>query len=329
MTQPATPARTIVYRALRDGPALDDAFERYWPAYHAWISKDPRRTSAKAARQALHAHMPELVPVHEALLQRWGERAPVARFLTLYNPPPLVRGCTQALWLGEGGPALVRNYDHAPHLTDAIALRADWQGVPTLGMADCLWGLLDGLNAHGLCVALAFGGRPATGEGFAAPIIVRYALQTCATADQAARVIARVPCAMAYTFVCLDAQGRHATVYAAPDRPPRIDHARASTNHQGKVEWPPYAARCRSVERLARVHELLDQPTQSLGALVHAFGTPPLHRTARGKGPGTLYTSVYTPHDGRLSLHWPGAQPPGPMALALDPFAPTTARAWL
>lgn len=320
MTTPTSKARTIEYRAIDDGPSLDAAFDEYWPAYRAWIARDRRKTNAKAAREALRAHMPELVPIHESLVQRWGESAEVARFLTLYNPPPLVRGCTQAIWLGEGGPALVRNYDHAPHLTDALALRTHWQGTRTLGMSDCLWGLLDGVNERGLCVALAFGGRPTHGQGFAAPLLVRYALQTCASAKEAADAIARVPCAMTYTFVCMDKQGRHATVYVAPDRPARIDHAIASANHQGKVEWPQYAGFCKTTERLARARQLLDQPGQTLDALTREFLRPPLYRRAYSKASGTLYTCVYHPAQGTLALNWPKAEPSNTMALTLDGF---------
>ena len=330
-----TPAdtRTMLFRAIEDGPALDAAFEAYWPAYQKWMARPKKRTSAKRAREALAEHMPELVPAFEALLERFASRAEstaeVARFLTLFNPPPLVRGCTQAIWLGEGGPALVRNYDHAPHLADGLVLHAQWDGVKTLCMTDCLWGALDGVNEHGLCVALAFGGRPVTGEGFAAPLLVRYALQACATAEEAARAIARVPCAMAYTFVCLDADGEHATVYASPDRPARVDHQLASANHQGKVEWPQYAMKCKTVERLARTRELLGEPSQTLDGLTSRFLEAPLYRDTYDEGSGTLYTCVYAPGQGTLGLHWRGAEPAGPMRLSLDRFDSSTARASL
>lgn len=306
------------FRAMRDGPELERAFEAYWPAYQKWMSRAKPKISSKTAREKLGEHMPELVPAYAALLAQLGDDADVARFLTLYRPPPLVRGCTQAIWQGKGGPAMVRNYDHAPHLADGIVLRADWDGVSTLCMTDCIFGALDGVNEHGLCVALAFGGRQVSGDGFAAPLLVRYALQTCRTASEAAEAIARVPCYMTYTFVCLDASGEHATVYAAPDRPSRIDHARASTNHQGKVEWPQYAASCKTVERLHTAHDLLDAKGQSLESLAEGFLKAPIYRTGYSKGSGTLYTSVYTPQDRGLDLRWPQAR----MHQSLDRFEP-------
>lgn len=319
----------MLFRVMRDGSELDEAFAAYWPAYQKWMAKSKGRMSAKAAREALAQHMPELLPTHDALLARFGGRASVARFLTLYKPPPLVRGCTQAVWLGEGGPALVRNYDHAPHLSDGIVLHANWDDVSTVSMTDCIWGALDGINEHGLCVALAFGGRNVSGDGFAAPLLVRYALQTCTTASEAARAIARVPCSMTYTFVCLDKNGDHATVYAAPDRSSRIDHATASTNHQGKVEWPQYAISCKTVERLNTARGLLDDESQTLDSLTQKFLEPPLYRANYAKGSGTLYTSVYRPDAGSLALHWPSATPINPLTCTLGRFEPVVIEAAL
>ncbi|MFI4916140.1 MAG: C45 family autoproteolytic acyltransferase/hydrolase [Phycisphaerales bacterium JB060] len=308
---------------MHDGADLDAVFEAYWPAYQKWMAK--ARSSAKAAREKLGEHMPELMPVYAALLARFGDRADIARFLTLYRPPPLVRGCTQAIWQGKDGPALVRNYDHAPHLTDGVVLRAEWEGVPTVCVTDCVFGALDGVNAHGLCVALAFGGRQVSGDGFAAPLLVRYALQTCTTAPEAAAAIARVPCYMTYTFVCLDASGAHATVYAAPDRPSRIDHATTSANHQGRVEWPQYAASCKTVERVHAARDLIDEPAQTLDGLVEGFLQPPIYRTGYAKGSGTLYTSVYTPDRGEVELRWPNAR----MRQSIDAFEPGSVEAAL
>ncbi|MGD1916798.1 MAG: C45 family autoproteolytic acyltransferase/hydrolase [Phycisphaerales bacterium] len=319
----------MLFRSMEDGEALDTAFEAYWPAYREWMAKPKKRTSAKRAREALAEYMPELVPTLEQLLARFGDRAEVARFLTLYNPPPLVRGCTQAIWLGDGGPAMVRNYDHAPHLADGVVLHADWGGVKTLCVTDCLWGALDGVNEHGLCVALAFGGRPTRGDGFAAPLLVRYALQTCTTANEAAEAIARVPCAMTYTFVCLDEHGDHATVYAAPDRPARIDHQLASANHQGKVEWPQYALKCKTVERLAHTRKLLDARSQSLAGLTKRFLEAPLYRATYDEGSGTLYTCVYSPADRSLALHWRSARPVSPMACDLHRYEAASTIAYL
>jgi hypothetical protein len=45
-----------------------------------------------------------------------------------------------------GGPALVRNYDWDYRLFDAVVARTAYAGRRVLGMLDCLWGRLDGVN---------------------------------------------------------------------------------------------------------------------------------------------------------------------------------------
>ena len=65
-----------------------------------------------------------------------------ARFLSLYDPPAFVAGCTQALWTHRT-PALVRNYDYAPSLFDGLILRSAWNGTGVVAMTDCVWGVLD------------------------------------------------------------------------------------------------------------------------------------------------------------------------------------------
>src|SRR4029078_6489913 len=88
---------------------------------------------------------------------------------------PLVTGCSQAV-LTRDEPLLVRNYDFDPKLLECVITRTELTGRPVIGMSDCLWGLLDGINDAGLSMSLAFGGRRATGPGFAMPLIARYLL---------------------------------------------------------------------------------------------------------------------------------------------------------
>lgn len=80
---------------------------------------------------------------------------------------------------------MVRNYDYAPSAFDSLTLRTRWQGRTVLGTSDGLWGLVDGMNDAGLAVSLTFGGRRVVGDGFGVPLILRYVLQTCETAEEA------------------------------------------------------------------------------------------------------------------------------------------------
>ena len=57
--------------------------------------------------------MPELVPTWERLVELAGGGDMAARMLSLWDPPPLVAGCSQAR-PDARRPVLVRNYDFAP-----------------------------------------------------------------------------------------------------------------------------------------------------------------------------------------------------------------------
>jgi hypothetical protein len=93
-------------------------------------------------------------------------------------------------------------------------------------------------------------------------------------------------------------------VYLAPDRPARVTGQAAATNHQGEVEWAPYVAAIRSVERLEYVEELLAGGTAVPG-VVAAFLKAPLYATRFHEGFGTLYTAEYRPAEGVARYHWP------------------------
>jgi predicted choloylglycine hydrolase len=256
------------------------------------------------ARARLEEHMPELVPTWQRLSAMLGEDPDAAAALALWNPPPFLTGCSQAAVL-PGGPALVRNYDWDYRLFDAVVARTSWGGRRVLGMLDCLWGLLDGVNDAGLAISLTFGGRPQSGQGFGIPLVIRYVLQTCGTAGEAVQRLRRVPVHMSYNVTVLDRDGNRATVYLAPDRPAHATSLAVATNYQGKVEWAPYAAAIRTVERQERLEELLAAGADA-ASVVAACLRPPLYATKFGEGFGTLYTAEYRPGDGVARYYWPG-----------------------
>jgi predicted choloylglycine hydrolase len=320
---PALPADRTAPYAARVGPlrltfyAVDEAepgarwqarFHAGWPAYRAWYLRDGEapRPSADHAARMLRRHMPELAPVWERLVGLAGGDELAARMLTLYDSPPLVSGCSQAV-LGRSEPLLVRNYDFHPSSFEGVICRTAMTGQRVIGMSDCLWGLLDGVNDAGLAVSLTFGGRRAAGPGFAAPLVVRYLLEVCATTQDAMAALARIPIQASYNFTMADRRGAAATVRAAPDRPAEIGPAPVAANHQGRVEWPEHATALASVEREARLHELLGDESAGDEPLVDAFLTAPLRSTAYDSGFGTLYTAVHRPARGSVEYRWPGS----------------------
>lgn len=172
------------------------------------------------------------------------------------------------------------------------------------GMLDCMWGLLDGVNDAGLAASLTFGGRPQVGEGFGIPLVIRYVLQTCQTVRDAVQTLRRIPVHMSYNVTVADRDGQYATVYLAPDRPARVTGLAVSTNYQG-MEWAPYAAAIRTVERQTHLERLVAAGADA-PRIVAACMRPPLYASRFGSGFGTLYTAEYRPAEGAVSYHWPG-----------------------
>ncbi len=286
------------------GDRIGEHLTATWPAFRRWwLDGANTRPTAEQARARLEEHMPELVPLWQRLTALLGDDPEAGAALSLWNPPPFLTGCSQAAVL-PGGPALVRNYDWDYRLFDAVVARTAYAGRRVLGMLDCLWGLLDGVNDAGLAVSLTFGGRPQVGEGFGIPIVIRYVLQTCRTTKEAMQVLRRIPVHMSYNVTALDQAGRSATAYLAPDRPAEVTRLAVATNHQGKVEWAPYAAAIRTVERQQHLTELLAARTDVSG-IVSACLRSPLYATRFHEGFGTLYTAEYRPAEGIARYHWP------------------------
>jgi predicted choloylglycine hydrolase len=282
-------------------------FRRLWPAYRRWWLSEGEmaRPTYLECRNAVRDHMPEMLDLYDQLAELAGGDDMAARFLSVYSPPPYLAACSQAVWPGPE-PMLVRNYDYSPRAFDAVLLRTNWLGRRVLGMSDSLIGLLDGMNDEGLAVSLTFGGRRVVGNGFGIPIVLRYILQTCVTVDEAAAVLQRIPCHMAYNVTLLDKANRHKTVFVSPDRSAAITDAAAATNHQHEVEWTDHARATASVEREEFLLERLLRNPESEQKFVAAFQRPPLYSLNFDGGFGTLYTAAYRPAAGTLDLRWPG-----------------------
>ncbi|MEM7308077.1 MAG: C45 family peptidase [Planctomycetota bacterium] len=297
------PFRT--FREERPGGSWSQLFTEAWPPYRRWFlgEGEAARPSRARSEAALRHHMPELVPIYEALVELAGGDELAARFLAHYCPAPYLSGCSQLVW-SRPEPVLIRNYDYRPDLWEATLVHTAWQGVRVIAMSEVLWGVLDGMNEHGLAVSLAFGGRRVVGAGFGIPLVLRYVLQTCATVAQAADVLRRVPTHMAYNVSVVDARGSFATVQVSPDRPAVVLSAPVATNHQGLVEWHQHARMTSTTERERFLSSRIADPHESPERLEERFLEPPLFSRDYDNAFGTLYTAAYRPARGEVRLRW-------------------------
>jgi predicted choloylglycine hydrolase len=299
----------FTFRALEElelGPAWQAIFEEKWPHYKTWFLREGEaaRPSYATSVRMLRAHMPELVPAYEQVVELAGGGDLAARMLSLYKPPPYLAACSQGVWTRDGAPLLVRNYDYAPSRFEGVVWSTNLR-KRVIGMSDCLWGLLDGMNEDGLAVSLTFGGRRVLGDGFGIPIVMRYLLETCSTVEETKAALVRLPYSLSHNLTVVDASGEVVTAYLSPDREPIFRSFPVATNHQGIVEWPEQAKATRTIEREQTVIGLLDDPAVDADAFTESFLRAPLFSTSYANGFGTLYTAAYRPTEGVVRLIWP------------------------
>ncbi len=301
----------FTFRAMEEfdvGPKWQGVFDLAWPEYRRWFLQEGEeaRPSYATSVRMLRAHMPELMPVYEGLVDLAGGGDLAARMLSIYKPPPYLAGCSQGVWTGEGGPVLVRNYDYAPSRLEGVIWHSRLLEHRVIGMSDCLWGLLDGMNDAGLAVSLTFGGRRVLGDGFGIPLVVRYVLETCVSTAEAQATLARLPYNLSHNLTIVDRAGEVVTAYLSPDREPLFSRSPVATNHQGIVEWPEQARATRTLEREQSILELLQAPGATAEDLAAAFLQPHLYSTSYDRGFGTLYTAVYRLAALQMEYRWPG-----------------------
>lgn len=294
---------TLTFDAVAEatpGPKWAARWNRSWPAYEAWFvarggDSGPSRV---ACRDAMKRYMPELVATYDRLVVVAGGSDRAARFLSTWCPPTYLGGCSLAAVANKKDVRLVRNYDLSPELNEGLLLRTEWCGRAAMGMVEFLWGLSDGINDAGLSVALAYGGRSVSGEGFGVTTIVRYILETCDTVDEALLALKRVPSHMAYNLVLADAAGRTASVELAPGGGATVMPTAIATNHQGDTTVADRPAFTRTFERRSHLEQLRVKPRK----LNRQFLKSPLLQNRYAEGFGTLFTAEYDPKARTLGL---------------------------
>lgn len=261
------------------------------------------RAGFLTSREKLQEYMPELLPIYDKLCVLSGGMDLPARFLSMYNPPPYLSACSQIAWLKPPF-SLIRNYDYDPRLFEGVMYCTDWL-QPVMGISDCNWGLLDGINGSGLSISLTFGGSQAVGDGFGIPLVMRYVLETCNSVAQAEAAFLRIPLHMAYNITLADSTGAFSTLYLAPDRVPRVLPLQIATNHQDQVEWAAYAEMTGTVERKRCLEQMLYNPSLTKEEVEERFLKPPLYSFNLKRSFATLYSVSYDLEQRTAKVFWP------------------------
>jgi predicted choloylglycine hydrolase len=194
-------------------------------------------------------------------------------------------------------------------MCDRQLLYSRWNNTGVIAMTDCLWGVLDGINEHGLTLSLAFGGHDKKGDGFAITLVLRYILEFCSTTMEALAVLQRVPVHMPYNITVLDRAGEARTAVVCPEMDLEVTTLTFATNHQQCGGAMASDAIADSRLREAFLSTRLGDKAQDLEMMHGMFLHEPLLRKASDwNGWGTLYTSRYDVEHGAVELCWPGDQ---------------------
>jgi predicted choloylglycine hydrolase len=262
--------------------------------------------SAAECRAALARHMPELLAPYDRACALAGDDEMAHRIISHYRPAPIRHGCSQAVWLGAEGPALVRNYDFPPGIVSDRFELTRWSGRRVIAKAQRPWGgCQDGMNDAGLVASMTYGGNPAQGRGFSILLMLRYVLETCDRVEQAVEALRGIPLALSQNVTLLDRSGAYATLFLGPGRTAAVSRDAVCTNHQELPPGPLSKPLANSVGRRQSLLATLGDPAMTLAALTAGFFEPPLY--SRRADCATVYTAVYRPAEGRVDYLWPGA----------------------
>jgi len=274
----------------------------------AWYRGSGRGIPPTAAecKAQLQRHMPELLGPYERVCALVGEDDLAPQILSQFRPPPLPHGCTQAVWLGTDGPALVRNYDYPLDVVSNHFESTRWFGREVISKGQRPWGgCLDGMNADGLVASVTFGGSPAQGLGFSIILIVRYILETCSQVSEAVAALCRIPVALSQNVIVLDKTGAYSTVFLSPERAPFVSLTPVCANHQdSRVSSDLSRSLASSVARQQIALGALEGSGATLAKLTETFLTAPIY--SRDALSPTVYSAVYRPAALTVDYLWPG-----------------------
>lgn len=253
-------------------------------------------------RLLMKQYMPELLPEYDAFLAALPDRPDMAQLIAEYNLPPFFSGCSNSISHRSGHPTLIRNYDFGIHdFAGVFRYEPLSDGGWISGSAESGWGYLDGMNHHGLAVAITFGGKYSVGSGFSIPLIVRYLLVTSRSVPEAVERLRTIPHRLAQNLLLLDREGRYSVVYTSSEGVAIDDGLICTTNHQPEVDESATTEQD-TVQRYDHLFRKAGNVSPS------DFFEHPLYCSQFSQGYGTLYTVELDPVTGEAHYHWPEGQ---------------------
>lgn len=304
--------KTFVFaREDKPGAAWLERFNAGRAEAENWYLGQKRGPAPSPAecRNALAAHMPELLPRYDEACALVGDDPLAHAILSHWRPAPSSGGCSQLVWLGEDGPALLRNYDFPPDIVSGRFESTAWFGREVICAAQRPWGgVYDGMNADGLVASLTHGGNAALGQGFAVILMLRYVLETCMSVGEAIGALSRLPVAQSQNVTLLDRGGDFATLFLSPDRDAEVTRNRVSANHQQTLLPPLSDQQRNSHERERVLWALLQEPGTGLDKIRARLLEPPLY--SRRANSATVYSALYRPLSRSVEYFWPGMSCP-------------------
>jgi hypothetical protein len=195
----------------------------------------------------------------------------------------LAHGCSAFAWaLYDGRVVAGRNYDFYERMpTRHLLLTRPARGYAHIGMnGGLVGGRYDGVNQCGLFVALhkVMADRPRqTAPGIPYHLPPRLVLETCATARDAARLLAEMPHLASFNYTVADATGACFALETYPGMPTQVRQGEAViavANHYESAMLAPLqglrsvaGSRAR-VGAMQRVPAPWDDPWEAAGALL-------------------------------------------------------------
>jgi predicted choloylglycine hydrolase len=197
---------------LKTGKKLHES-----PIVKLWSKIIEQDIDYKSMHSIYSSYAPHLLEELDGLAQGLGiSSIRTASMFSGYGVPSLdVMGCT-AILTNE---YYVRNYDFSPDFYDGIfsCVQSD-EALASAGYNLQILGRHDGVNQEGLVMGLHFVSNIGHTKGISPWTVVRMALDTCSTVEDAFALLKEIPHSACYNFSLGDKKGNFAVIEATPDK---------------------------------------------------------------------------------------------------------------